>query len=313
MKGWRIIVEGYEVLTISILVGILTILIFSIIESLVVGSRSASKKMGSHIQMLHGETQKPLSQKIISNTENQYGMKKSNLILLVVFTCFMIFLLGLLIFKALFLAILISSIGLFLPKGIRSSEALKSRDVFDTQFRDALGSIVGSLKASLSLNSAVIKCVQDLERIHSSQKYKPVYHEFVRVVNDLNVGLSIDDALRGLSSRCRNEDVTDFVDSVIIVRQKGGDLIAVMQNVSAMISDKIAIKREINRLTAGKRFEAKILTFLPVVMILILSIISPSYIEPLTQNVLGQIFVVLCFIMLIINYFISKKIVDIKI
>jgi tight adherence protein B len=129
----------------------------------------------------------------------------------------------------------------------------------ELQLRDAMYSIITSLKAGLSMNSALIKCQSELERIHAGQKEKPMLEEFIKIKNDLSMGLSVDDALMNFKKRVNLDDVDDFVTSIVTVRQKGGNLIEVIDSTASMISDKIAIKMDIRRMTAGKKWRRKFL------------------------------------------------------
>lgn len=178
--------------------------------------------------------------------------------------------------------------------------------------RDVLNSIVSSLKAGLSINSALINCSNDLERLYALVKEKPMLDEFNKIKSDLNMGMSVDDALKNFMERIHMEDVDDLVNSVIIVRQKGGNLVEVMTNVRKMINDKLEMKREIETLIASKKLEAVIMTIVPIFIIVTLSIFSWDYMEPLYESFIGKIFIVLGFILLVVNYFVSKKIVDIR-
>ena len=199
------------------------------------------------------------------------------------------------------------------PKTVIQKTIKNKKEAINLQFKDALQSIMASLKVGLSINSAIIKVPEDLEKMIIGKKDKTVLNEFIKMRNDMEMGVSLDDALKSFSESMQNEDIEDFVNSIMIVRQKGGNMVDVMENVTNIITDKIEIKKEIEILTTGKKMEAKIISLLPIGIILILSVMSPSYMKPLYESILGKIAMVFGFILLSINYFIGKKIVDIKV
>lgn len=301
-----------EAFYISILVGILTFLICNMVEYLILGDRGRDKQISDYFRYIKGDTNK--KKKIISMSENKTKqISRRRYILYAIPVCVSIFIITYLMFRSTGLAFAVCLLGLAYPKAIINNRIKKKQATFNEQLRDALSSIVSSLKAGLSINSALIKCAEDLERLYSLLKDKPMLDEFNKIKSDLNMGMSVDDSLRNFMERMKMEDVDDFVNSVIIVRQKGGNLVEVMENVSKMITDKIQMRREIDTLTASKKLEAKIMSMVPIFIIVTLSIFSRSYMEPLYESFVGKVFIVIGFTFLILNYFIAKKIVDIEV
>lgn len=302
-----------ELFYISILIGVLTYLICSIIEYLILGDRGRSKQISNYYKYIKGNaiTEKKKKVQLISNNQI-IEISKRKYIIYAIPVCIGIFMIIYLSSKSIGLAFIISLLGLAYPKTIINQRIKKKKEILNIQLRDALNSIVSSLKAGLSINSALIKCSEDLERLYSLVKEKPMLDEFNKIKSDLNMGMAVDDALRNFMKRMQMEDVDDFVNSVIIVRQKGGNLVDVMTNVTKMITDKLSMRREIDTLTTSKKMEANIMTILPIFLILTLSIFSSSYMQPLYESFVGKIFIVMGFASLTINYFVAKKIVDIQ-
>ncbi len=59
--------------------------------------------------------------------------------------------------------------------------------------------------------------------------------------------------------------------------------------------------------------EAKILTIAPIFLVFMLSIFSPDYMKPMYETIVGRLLLLLGVILLVLNYFIGKKIIDIDI
>jgi tight adherence protein B len=211
------------------------------------------------------------------------------------------------------MAVMLCLFGFLIPGILFERGQKKMKDILILQLRDSLNSITSSLKAGLSLNSAIIKCVDDLERIHTSKKEQFMLNEFMKIRFDLNTGMSVEDALKEFKDRIKIDDAEDFVNSILVVRQKGGNLVEVVDNVTKMINDKIAIRNEINILTAGKKMEARMLTVTPIAMIVLLSLFSSNYMDTMLNSTLGKILIITGFIMLAANYFLGKRIVDINV
>ncbi|AGF55462.1 tight adherence protein B [Clostridium saccharoperbutylacetonicum] len=303
-----------ELFYISIFAGIIAFLTCNVIEYLVLGDKGKNKQISNYYKFIKGDIIVAKRKKVLHKNNNFGGeITKEKYVMYSMPICVLIFMISYISSRSMGLAFFLSFLGLLYPKTIINNRIKKKKSIVNMQLIDALNSIVASLKAGLSINSALIKCSDDLENLYSLVKDKPMLEEFNKIKSDLNMGMSVDDTLRNFMVRMKMEDVDDFVHSVIIVRQKGGNLVEVMTNVTQMITDKIAIRREIEILTTSKKTEAKIITIIPIFIIISLSIFSFDYIRPLYDSFFGKVLIVVGCTFLFLNYFISKKIVDIQI
>lgn len=211
------------------------------------------------------------------------------------------------------LAMIFSLGGLLYPGTLIRNKIRKRKEILNIQLKDALLSISNSLKAGASLQTAIERSSEDVGRVLKMQIEKPMLEELEAIMYDLHIGKTLEEALISFRKRAQLEDVDIFVNAAIITKEKGGNLTEVMSNVSESISDKIQIKREIMTLTAGKRAEAKLLTSMPVLLVLTLSFLSPSYMRPMYETALGKTMMVSGLLLLLANYIIGKKIININI
>jgi len=81
---------------------------------------------------------------------------------------------------------------------------------------------------------------------------------------------------------------TNFTDVFKTCKRTGGNLVNVIRNSTNIINDKIEIKEEINTLLAAKKFEQKVLSVMPFIMILILSLTTEDYMAPVFDTIVGR-------------------------
>lgn len=130
----------------------------------------------------------------------------------------------------------------------------------------------------------------------------------------MELGLSLDAVLTEFSRAWKYEEIRNFTAAVIAVREKGGNMTEVMENVTKTISDKMEIEMEIERQTASKKFEAKILSGLPIFLFFTLSLISKDYMRPLFDiRNWKEFWLGLCVLLILLSTVVTKKIVEIKI
>ena len=135
------------------------------------------------------------------------------------------------------------------------------------QLPDTLSFIAGALRAGHSLPQAIDSLV------HEAQS--PTKEEFQRALFETQLGHTLPDALEMLAGRVRSEDFDWVVQAIGIQRDVGGDLAAVLDNVTATIRDRTRIRRQIDTLTAEGRLSALVLLALPVAVFLFLSVVEP--------------------------------------
>lgn len=181
----------------------------------------------------------------------------------------------------------------------------KRRRAFSNQLVDALTQIVGSLRAGYSL-------LQSLDTV-ARQLPPPAGDEFSRVVREIQLGQSLASALAHLGERIKSEDIRMIIASIEINRQVGGNLAEILETAAETIRERIRIMREIDVLTAQQRISGHVLTVLPIALGAVLMIINPTY-----QMRLFMPGPTLCIpigagALMVLGFFIMRRIVDIDV
>lgn len=189
----------------------------------------------------------------------------------------------------------------------------KRMNNYGLQLKDWLLSLVNSLKAGMSLEEAVKNSRYDMEKLYGSSRNKVFLRSIQEAITYLNCGKPITEALQVLGSKIESEDIKTFIGAVRIVREKGGNMAEVMASVSQMISDKILIAREIDAMLYAKRMEGKIIIIVPLLLVLLISVASPEYMQSLFGTFAGAVICAISSVMIGTGYFLSRKMTDIRI
>lgn len=104
----------------------------------------------------------------------------------------------------------------------------------------------------------------------------PISIELNRMLLDLNLGASTEDALIGMNERVRSEDLDLVVTAILIHRQTGGNLAEILDNVTETMRDRERIRGEIKTLTASQRLSGAILSGWPVLLGLFFTAMNPG-------------------------------------
>jgi tight adherence protein B len=176
---------------------------------------------------------------------------------------------------------------------------------FAAQLPDAMELVARALRAGHSLASG-IHCVAE-------EMPAPISREFSRVYDEQNLGIALEDALKGMCDRVPNLDLRFFVTSVAIQRQTGGDLAEILERIGHIIRERFKILGQVQALTAEGRLSGIVLIAMPIGLFLMMLYMKPDYIELLWKDELGQKMSIGAIILVLIGAFAIKKIIDIKV
>lgn len=301
------------VILISIVAGILIYLLLNITAALYIG---ASENYNDSLKLyteLVGSDEKTAKKKKAEHTKElkKFEFKKEKIA--VIAAAAGVFVLFYLAFSSILIGTCMAIAVFTLPYMQRKQKKEKKKKAVPLQLAEALRIITASLKAGESMTNAMIHCSDDLELLYKNEKENEFILYFQKMKSDLELGVSVDAVLKNFAEEWPYEDVRNFTAAITAVREKGGNLTEVMENVTRSISDKVKIETEIERQTAAKRFEAKIMNALPIVLFCLLSLISRDYMKPMYETAIGKALVILSVVLIIMNVIVSKKIVDLKI
>ncbi len=176
---------------------------------------------------------------------------------------------------------------------------------FNKQLADTITLISNSLRAGSSF-------LQSIELV-SRESAAPMGEEMARVVREVNLGLSMEEALQNLVRRIRSEDVDLMVTAIGIQQQVGGNLAEILDTIAFTIRERIRIKGEIKTLTAQGRISGYMVAGLPIALGGVLNLINPAFMDPLFSTTIGRILIGLGVVLMTIGFFIIRKITDIRV
>jgi tight adherence protein B len=143
--------------------------------------------------------------------------------------------------------------------------------VVQERFADALGSIAAAVRAGASLPQALAYAAGEAE--------PPVREGLEQLVGDLQVGLPIEQALERWRVASSGADTDLVVGALELHRRSGGELPAVLEQVTSTIRGRVSVAREVRSLTAQARLSAWILGLLPVGFFAFLMITARSDVQ----------------------------------
>ena len=195
--------------------------------------------------------------------------------------------------------------GFFFPFILVNMKIARRMKAFNSQLGDALILIANSLRTGYSFMQASDMVAQEMR--------PPISSEFSRAVKEMNLGVTIEDALANLGKRINSEDLDLVLTAVLIQRQVGGNLSEVLDNIARTIRERVRIRGEIRTLTAQGRISGIIVSLLPVVLGLVIYLLNPEYVKLLFVHPVGKIMLGVAGLGQVIGIIVIRRIVDIEV
>jgi tight adherence protein B len=176
---------------------------------------------------------------------------------------------------------------------------------FAGQLSDAMELVARALRAGHSLAAGMHVVAEEMPA--------PICKEFGRVCEEQNLGIPLEEALKGMCDRVPNLDLRFFVTSVAIQRQTGGDLAEILDRIGHVIRERFKILGQVKALTAEGRLSGVVLIAMPIGLFLMMMYMKPDYIEMLWKDPMGIKMSIGAVVLMLIGSYAIKKIVDIKV
>ena len=195
-------------------------------------------------------------------------------------------------------------LGFFAPDLFVKYRVSRRLKAFNEQLGDTIGLLANSLRSGYSL-------LQSMELV-SRESPDPIGAEFKRVVREVGLGLSPQDALANLMRRLPSDDLDLLITAINIQYEVGGNLAQILDTISHTIRERVRIKGEIQVLTAQGRVSGYIISALPLLIGVFISIVNPTYMNTLWS--FPWIILPVCgFILMSVGFFTIMKIVNIEV
>lgn len=160
-------------------------------------------------------------------------------------------------------------VGMLLPRVYVKQQQGKRLIKFGDQLPDMLNLMVNGLRAGFSI-------VQAMEAV-SKELPPPISDEFKRVVQEIQIGLRVDDALQNLYRRIPSEDLDLTITAMSVQREVGGNLAEILETISYTIRERVRIKGEIRVLTSQVVYSSRFLSSMPVLIAVALWFMNRPY------------------------------------
>lgn len=181
----------------------------------------------------------------------------------------------------------------------------RRRARFNAQLPEALSTMSNALRAGFSISQAFESVAEQGE--------PPVSEEFAILRQQLQVGMSFEDALESLSARVGSDDLTLVTTAISISRRTGGNVTEIFDRISETIRGRMRIERKVKSLTAQGRLQGVIVSVMPLFLGFVLLLIRPGIMVPFLTSAVGVVSVAATCALVAAGWLLIRKIIRIDV
>ncbi len=212
--------------------------------------------------------------------------------------------------------IILAVCGFVVPVFVVRSNQTRRRAKFVKQLADALMLLTNSLRSGYGF-------VKGLELV-AKEMSDPISKELNRMLREVNLGVTVDDALLNLGRRVNSQDLDIVIGAYLVQKDVGGNLTEIMEKVAETIRERLRIQGDIRVLTTQGKLSGVVVGLLPFAVVGVLSLYAPDYFRSMFgppiighlwgYNVtMGEVLLVIGLCLQVIGAYIIYRVINIKV
>ena len=206
---------------------------------------------------------------------------------------------------------------LFLPlfpaalRALRKERIAKEKDRISYDFIHLLDALLISFRAGYAAENAFAAAVDPLAQSLGSDH--PLSVSCRRIRSGLTQNRPLNELISEFAEEHDVEVIRNFCSVFLAATRSGGDLPLLIESASQQIRGRLEAQREIDLAVAAKRFEQRILSGMPALLLLYMQLTSPDFLSVLYGNLPGAAFMTVCLVLYAFAFLLGSRILSIPV
>ena len=210
---------------------------------------------------------------------------------------------------ALFL-IMLPGFAVFLKLYKNSLREKRNKKLME-EFSETLGSVSVNMRAGYSIENAFLEAYKDIKLFYGEESL--MAEEIIRIKRGLEINITLEELMDNLAKRSGAEEIEMFSDVCKSAKRNGGNIAEVLTDTADRIRESICVDAEIDNLMAEKKLEFRIMSVMPFVILIYISITSAGYFDVLYEGIFGRVFMTAALIIFVAALMLGRKIMRINV
>ena len=186
-----------------------------------------------------------------------------------------------------------------------NNKAKKRMALLEEQLPDAVELMVRSLRVGHPFGASL--------QIVAKEIPDPLGTEMGLISDEASYGRDVGEALKTLAERVDMQDLRFLAVAVTIQQTSGGNLAEILDGLSKVIRSRFKLFRRVKAITAEAKWSGAFLSAFPLGALVMINVIQPNYYDEVKET---AVFIPACLVVaafLIVNVFVMKMLVNIKV
>jgi Flp pilus assembly protein TadB len=183
--------------------------------------------------------------------------------------------------------------------------ARKQRALFRELLPLHLQDLAGAMRAGRTVVGALQAVAESAD--------EPVKSEFERAIRDEQLGLPLDESLETIARRMDADDMDQVALVAALNRRSGANVAEALDRVAEGARERAEMRREVKALTGQAKMSSWVLTGLPPLLLIGISVIAPIYAHPMFHTPIGLALLGVSAVMVFSGWKVMNKIINVKV
>ena len=232
--------------------------------------------------------------------------KEKAVVIMVIFMAIII--ISILFYGTIYAVVILLPLGVPIYREQKRRIINKKKKELKVQFKDMLMVMSDSLKTGYSVSNALKESYKDMVSMYG--RYSYICEELRIMISKIKLNVREEDIFKDFAKRTGLREAILFSRIFSVAKKTGGNMTEVIGSVTDSIVLKENVREEIEVSTTEKKTEQKIMTLIPMALILYVKMMSPDFLNIMYETNAGRIVMTICLVLYILAFLWVQKIVE---
>ena len=232
--------------------------------------------------------------------------KEKAVVIMVIFMAIII--ISILFYGTIYAVVILLPLGVPIYREQKRRIINKKKKELKVQFKDMLMVMSDSLKTGYSVSNALKESYKDMVSMYG--RYSYICEELRIMISKIKLNVREEDIFKDFAKRTGLREAILFSRIFSVANRTGGNMTEVIGSVTDSIVLKENVREEIEVSTTEKKTEQKIMTLIPMALILYVKMMSPDFLNIMYETNAGRIVMTICLVLYVLAFLWAQKIVE---
>lgn len=215
---------------------------------------------------------------------------------------------GKLFYGSFIAGVIISPLSMLIYKERKKQIIQRKTRQLEIQFKDMLISVSDALKVGYSFENAIRECYRDMCSIYGVDSV--ICGEIKIMISQIKLNIRTQEVVDNFAKRVDLKNAKLFSQIFHVAKSTGGNMTEIIKSVTDDIVLKETTRDEITASVTEKRMEQRIMSVIPIFIILYITVTTPGFLDVMYASVLGKLIMTGCIVAYVMAYLWGERIIQ---